>query len=519
MRNLFRLAAGTFVLCAIPGMAAAQLPSWIDTVGTETQVNSHSGVPVTGLTPALGTDGGMVTAWVASSFEVWARAQDRTGHPLGPDFRLDHTVLGTFRADSTVTALTGGGYIAAWGYTKNGFTDPLNVWARHLGADGTPAGGEIRLDTTGLVDQQTLHLAALRNGGFAAAWAESDAESDGTGLRRLIGRRFDDSAQALEEPVTLGSAPLSTCRLAVRGAGRLRDGGYGVVWSVVATTGAAVAPCTGSFLRRVTASGEPAGPAVELAAGSVASSIDLAAVRADGSLVTLRSSDSGLVAQLYDAAGQPLGAAFTVVSGPGDLVDSDVLADDQGSFLILWIGGTLAQGATALDVYGRFYDSDAAGLGDVFRVSGTGGSSLLDSFDQFGPRVATDSRGNWAASWADSLIFGVDNDYGGDGWALRFAVCPAGTLCVRGGRFRLETGQAVSMSGDSGYFWFFGPNNVELVTKVLDGRAVNHHFWVFYASLTDVEYTITVTDGLSGLKKTYHNPPYTLASKADTAAF
>jgi hypothetical protein len=518
MRHRFRVAAGALVLCALPGAAVAQLPSWINTVGTETQINSHSGVPVTSLTPALGADGGMVTAWVASAFEVWARAQDPAGHPLGLDYRLDHDVLGTFRADSTVTALAGGGYIAAWGYTKNGFTDPLNVWARRLGAGGTPAGGEMRLDTSGLVDQRTLHLAALRNGGFAAVWAESD----GTGLRRLAGRRFDDSAQALEEPVTLAAAPLATCRLAVRGAGRLRDGGYGVVWSVVAQTGAAVAPCSGSFVRRVTASGQPDGPAVELGA------LDLAAMRADGSVVGLRSGDNGLAARLYDAAGRPLGAEFTVFSGPGDPVDASVAADDQGSFLILWIGGTLDHGATALDVYGRFYDSDGAGLGDAFRANGI---TRTDSFDQLGPRAATDGRGNWAASWADSLVFGVDNYYGGDGWTARFAACPAGELCVRGGRFRLDVtwrdprtgktggGQAVPVAGDSGAFWFFGPENVELFAKVLDGRAVNSAYWVFYASLSDVEFDLTVTDAVNGAHKTYHNDPYTLASRADTAAF
>jgi hypothetical protein len=80
-------------------------------------------------------------------------------------------------------------------------------------------------------------------------------------------------------------------------------------------------------------------------------------------------------------------------------------------------------------------------------------------------------------------------------------------------------GTAVAVTGDTGYFWFFRSDNVELVIKVLDGRNVNGHFWVFYGALSDVQYTITVTDTQTGAAKTYTNPSGTLASVADTSAF
>jgi hypothetical protein len=75
------------------------------------------------------------------------------------------------------------------------------------------------------------------------------------------------------------------------------------------------------------------------------------------------------------------------------------------------------------------------------------------------------------------------------------------------------------LTADSGAFWFFQPSNIELVVKVLDGRTVNGHFWVFYGALSDVGYTITVTDTATGQSKTYTNPEHTLASRADTEAF
>lgn len=84
---------------------------------------------------------------------------------------------------------------------------------------------------------------------------------------------------------------------------------------------------------------------------------------------------------------------------------------------------------------------------------------------------------------------------------------------------RQGAGTTVPLTSETGAFWFFDPANVELVVKLLDGRAVNGKFWVFYGALSDVDYTLTVTDMVTGLVKTYHNPAGRLASVADTSAF
>ena len=80
-------------------------------------------------------------------------------------------------------------------------------------------------------------------------------------------------------------------------------------------------------------------------------------------------------------------------------------------------------------------------------------------------------------------------------------------------------GHGVILTSDTAYFWFFSPNNVEVVLKVVDGRAVNGHYWVFYGALSDVEYTITVTNEDTGVVRTYFNPSGTVASAADVRAF
>lgn len=104
------------------------------------------------------------------------------------------------------------------------------------------------------------------------------------------------------------------------------------------------------------------------------------------------------------------------------------------------------------------------------------------------------------------------------------------TLCLNTQRFSVAVlwrdpshnvgnGQALSITDNTGAFWFYDPTNLELVVKVLDGRSVNGHFWVFYGSLTNVEFTLTVTDTLTGAVKTYFNPQGQQASVADTASF
>ena len=84
---------------------------------------------------------------------------------------------------------------------------------------------------------------------------------------------------------------------------------------------------------------------------------------------------------------------------------------------------------------------------------------------------------------------------------------------------RTGTGRAVSLTGDTGYFWFFDPANVEAVVKVLDATPVNGHFWVYYGALSNVEYKLTVTDTVTGAVKTYANPKGRFASAGDTTAF
>jgi hypothetical protein len=151
------------------------------------------------------------------------------------------------------------------------------------------------------------------------------------------------------------------------------------------------------------------------------------------------------------------------------------------------------------------------------------------------------------------------SDDGGDSWSLKAASSPVGasdvtidlsdpstlygatssgisrltvdpaTLVLGGGRFEVTTvfrnalrsgsAQFTGLSENAGAFWFFTPNNVEVVIKILDGRPVNGHFWVFGAALTNVEYDVTIKDTVTRAIWIHHNEAGTLKSFADIEAF
>ena len=89
------------------------------------------------------------------------------------------------------------------------------------------------------------------------------------------------------------------------------------------------------------------------------------------------------------------------------------------------------------------------------------------------------------------------------------------TLCLDQGRFAVtvtfqqtpsgfsQDAHAVQITDQSGNFWFFDPNNVEVVVKILNGCAGFDSFWFFAAGLTDLGVTIEVRDLVTDMQRNY----------------
>lgn len=113
--------------------------------------------------------------------------------------------------------------------------------------------------------------------------------------------------------------------------------------------------------------------------------------------------------------------------------------------------------------------------------------------------------------------------------------CPSdvpGSLCLFDSRFTVSAdfkfangdqgfARAVPLGdgNSSGYYWFFDVNNAEVLVKLIDGCAVNGHFWFFAAGLTNLEVEIGIIDAQTGARRVYTNPANTaFAPIQDTAA-
>jgi len=87
---------------------------------------------------------------------------------------------------------------------------------------------------------------------------------------------------------------------------------------------------------------------------------------------------------------------------------------------------------------------------------------------------------------------------------------------------------AVQLSAEAGYFWFFASSNPEVTVKILDGRPLNGHYWLFLSFQTSLAATVTIDDNAACVNqavppcvpsKVYNKPAGAVLSIVDTRAF
>jgi hypothetical protein len=161
----------------------------------------------------------------------------------------------------------------------------------------------------------------------------------------------------------------------------------------------------------------------------------------------------------------------------------------------------------------------------------------LDSGSTWSPidaGLARDALRVWSVAIdpTGTYLHAITQDPGVFDYQISSCALDAHTLCLNNGRFAVTAdfqstpegpsapATAVPLTTDTGYFWFFDPSNIELVTKVLDGCAVNGNYWFFASGLTSVGVQISVTDTVTGASKPYSNTLGTAFQPIqDTAAF
>jgi len=479
--------------CALPLLAAAAGPlaAQLFEAGEKVPVFASDVGKADLLSAAAGAEDGLLVVWREAG-SLFARVFSYSGTPVRPTSTLlvpGQTGLEILLAPPSVAALSSGQYAVAW--TEE--NDSLNQRATRiqlLDASGQPS-GEPR--TVFVSSYSAPSVTALTSGGFALRWPDSWSLFDERGnLRRSGSIPGDPTVQ--ERTVRVrpdGSAVIAVIR-------RL-PGRYEVSSWLVAPDGTATDPVLVNE------------PVRGLKRMEISVATGASGAFALSWVETGSGSKGGRKLRLFDPDGTPRPSVITLalpVSSFTSFYLLDLAVRNDGTVLILWSVGS--------DCLVSVVDAEGNPVGAALTLPGI-------------PRSIAMTPYGW-------VLTGLDFSAGSSTPWLRLLnnYCGGSSesgLCLTGSRFRVTvawrevrsgtegTGTPIRLTGDTGAFWFFSASNYELFVKILDGRAVNGNFWVFYGSLTDVEFDLTVTDSITGEQRTYHNPAGTMASHADTAAF
>jgi len=488
------------------------------------RANTLACQPAAASIAALGT-GGFVAVWQSPGEDgdgtgVVARVIDGLGQPTGTEIAVNTTTAGdqggpVFARRGTAVAADGSGnFVVVWSSDGQDGSGE-GVFGQRFDSRGHKVGAEFQANTFTAGRQALPAVAASRDGSFVVVWESDGQDGDGGGI---YGQRY--TATGLRQGNELQLSEVAAGSQTAPAAARNVAGDFVVVWQTVDAAGGSRV-----FGRRFSAGGVAVSDDFALGTGAGYQAFPRVALSDAGRFfVVFEESDpvSGpahAFARLFDGAGIPFGGVFPLaVNQVDETFAPDVTLDAAGSFFAVW-EHALAHGS---EIAGRRLSGSGVTVGGELLIGGTAGAPPVPGT----PVAASDGAGHVAVAWKD----------GGDVALQPFApvaacVADATTLCLGGGRYGVRaawttndgtsgSGQAVTLTADTGLFWFFDANNLEMAVKVLDACAVNARSWVFAGGLTNVDVVLTVTDGATGQVNTYHNPQGTpFAPLQDTGAF
>jgi Ca2+-binding RTX toxin-like protein len=344
-------------------------------------------------------NGKYVIVWENSSSgnnNVVGRIYNADGSPATGEIDVNTTLSGE-QENASVAALADGRFVIAWEDSSGGNND---VMARIFNVDGTPAGAEFIVNTTTIDDQENVHVAALTGGGFALAWEHNNGvEFD------IFARVFDADGEALGLELVVDGENVNETQPAIAA---LSDGNFAVVWRDGGSP-PAEDDGSGTHIRGQVFSGNGAEVSPEFIVNSTATNDQqqpAIAALPNGTFVVswthdFSPSNQDIRARVFSNGGAPLAADFVVDDETLDNeLESTVTALPDGSYFIAWRDNLAGP------------DTDGSGShvrGEIFSgVTGNGGSSVdefivntITAESQERPSVATLADGRLIAVWDD----------------------------------------------------------------------------------------------------------------------
>jgi hypothetical protein len=149
-------------------------------------------------------------------------------------------------------------------------------------------------------------------------------------------------------------------------------------------------------------------------------------------------------------------------------------------------------------------DNTCASCPGVVETADTAPPLSTELRRSIGVTVTQDTGTTTGTCTPSDTVLCIDNNPGDQ----RFMITASYSTSQSGGLS--GNAHAISLSSLSvnqgGLFWFFAKSNPEMLIKVLNGCATNNRFWVFFSAGTNVGFSVTVRDTVTGSQKTYVNP-------------
>lgn len=265
-----------------------------------------------------------------------------------------------------------------------------DIYFQRYSAEGTRLGGEVRANTTTADVQRWSDVAATSDGGFVIVWDSRD----GTGTE-IFGQKFTVNGAKVGGELAVDSAlgPASGYVPHVSG---LIGGGFVAVWDVHA----------GVYSQIYNAAGEMVGAPTRVNAGTAGAPVEADVVTlANGSYVVTWISEgvdgdgAGVYFRHFSASGTALSGDIRANSfTTGDQNQAAVAALDDGGFIVTWTSA--GQDGSAEGVYAQRYNGSHAAVGAEFRVN----SGIIGV--QREPAVAGLDDGGFVITWETTILDG-----------------------------------------------------------------------------------------------------------------
>ncbi|TAH34330.1 MAG: hypothetical protein EYC70_15395 [Planctomycetota bacterium] len=288
-------------------------------LGTEMHVNEYCRGQQAQPAAAFAPDGSALVAWSSVGQEgpgvgVYLRRLGATEHgfaPLGPEIRVAETTAGD-QFDPVLALDASGRALVCWVTGRGG---PTVVHGRYFDLEGRALGGEFRVGEVSTLYERLPTVCGLGGGRFVVAWARAEADGRPAGLyARLLGEAEGAPELRLDEVDLVAVEP----SVDADGAGN-----FVAAWMA--------APAAGEWYpmaRRFDRSGKPLGASFSLPiSGDGACNGVTVAMAPDGRFAVAwneegekRFTDTAerpekdvrILAQLFDAAGAPMGEPLRV---------------------------------------------------------------------------------------------------------------------------------------------------------------------------------------------------------------